>query len=135
MNLAVSDPDAARAALAEADSLPRALPAPRHPRRERPEPELPAGRGAKDRRVTVRELDEAELRLLPLLATHLSFREIAERLFVSRNAVKTQAISIYRKLGVSSRSQAIAHAHELGLVDPPATPHAYGGSEPERASA
>jgi LuxR family maltose regulon positive regulatory protein len=58
-------------------------------------------------------LTPAELRLLPLLATHLSFREIAERLAVSRNTVKTQAISIYRKLGVSGRSDAIAAAANL----------------------
>jgi LuxR family transcriptional regulator, maltose regulon positive regulatory protein len=62
-------------------------------------------------------LTRAELRLLPLLSTHLSFREIGERLFVSRNTIKTQAISVYRKLGVSSRSDAIARAAELGLVD------------------
>jgi LuxR family transcriptional regulator, maltose regulon positive regulatory protein len=63
-------------------------------------------------------LTGAELRLLPLLTTHLSFREIAERLFVSRNTVKTQAISVYRKLGVSSRSEAIERATELGLFAP-----------------
>jgi LuxR family transcriptional regulator, maltose regulon positive regulatory protein len=62
-------------------------------------------------------LTAAELRLLPLLATHLSFREIGERLYVSRNTIKTQAISAYRKLGVSSRSAAIERASELGLVD------------------
>ena len=62
-------------------------------------------------------LTRAELRLLPLLSTHLSFREIGERLFVSRNTIKTQAISVYRKLGVSSRSDAIARATELGLVE------------------
>ena len=62
-------------------------------------------------------LTAAELRLLPLLTTHLSFREIAARLFVSRNTVKTQAISIYRKLDASSRSEAIERAAELGLVD------------------
>jgi LuxR family maltose regulon positive regulatory protein len=60
-------------------------------------------------------LTPAELRLLPLLATHLSFREIAEQLYVSRNTIKTQAISVYRKLGVSSRSEAITEAHRLGL--------------------
>jgi LuxR family transcriptional regulator, maltose regulon positive regulatory protein len=64
-------------------------------------------------------LTAAELRLLPLLTTHLSFREIAERLFVSRNTVKTQAISVYRKLDASSRSDAIERAVELGLVDAP----------------
>ena len=62
-------------------------------------------------------LTAAELRLLPLLTTHLTFREIAERLFVSRNTVKTQAISAYRKLDASSRSEAIERATELGLVD------------------
>ena len=61
-------------------------------------------------------LTTAELRLLPLLPTHLSFREIGERLYVSRHTVKTQAISIYRKLGVSSRSEAITRMHELGLL-------------------
>jgi LuxR family maltose regulon positive regulatory protein len=67
-------------------------------------------------------LTAAELRLIPLLTTHLSFREIAERLYVSRNTVKAQAISLYRKLGVSSRSEAIHRAAELGLVDPPVIP-------------
>jgi LuxR family transcriptional regulator, maltose regulon positive regulatory protein len=64
-------------------------------------------------------LTAAELRLLPLLTTHLSFREIAERLYVSRNTVKSQAISVYRKLDASSRSEAIERAIELGLVDAP----------------
>ena len=67
----------------------------------------------------VSTLTAAELRLLPLLTTHLSFREIAERLFVSRNTVKTQAISVYRKLDASSRSEAIERATALGLVDAP----------------
>ncbi len=62
-------------------------------------------------------LTPAELRLLPLLTTYLSFREIGEHLFVSRNTVKSQAISIYRKLGVTSRSEAIERAEELGLVE------------------
>ena len=64
-------------------------------------------------------LTRAELRLLPLLATHLSFREIGARLYVSRNTVKTQAISVYRKLGVSSRSDAIDRAARLGLFAGP----------------
>jgi LuxR family transcriptional regulator, maltose regulon positive regulatory protein len=62
-------------------------------------------------------LTGAELRLLPYLATHLTFVEIASRLFVSRNTVKSEAISIYRKLSASSRSQAIARAVEVGLLD------------------
>jgi LuxR family maltose regulon positive regulatory protein len=62
-------------------------------------------------------LTGAELRLLPYLATHLAFQEIAGRLFISRNTVKTEAVSIYRKLGVSSRSEAIERAVEVGLLD------------------
>ena len=62
-------------------------------------------------------LTRAELRLLPLLSTHLSFREIGDRLHVSRNTIKTQAISVYRKLGVSSRSEAVGVAEDLGLVE------------------
>jgi LuxR family maltose regulon positive regulatory protein len=59
----------------------------------------------------------AELRLLPLLSTHLTFREIADRLFVSPHTVKTQAISIYRKLDATSRSEAITRAVQVGLID------------------
>jgi LuxR family transcriptional regulator, maltose regulon positive regulatory protein len=63
-------------------------------------------------------LTTAELRLLPYLPTHLSFREIGERLFVSAHTVKSQAISIYRKLGVTSRGDAVGRAQALGLLDP-----------------
>jgi len=62
-------------------------------------------------------LTAAELRLLPMLSTYQSFRELAAQMFLSPNTVKSQAISIYRKLGVSSRSQAIARSRELGLLE------------------
>ena len=62
-------------------------------------------------------LTGAELRLLPYLATHLMFPEIASRLFISRNTVKTEAVAIYRKLGVSSRSEAIERAVQVGLLE------------------
>jgi len=62
-------------------------------------------------------LTAAELRLLPLLATHLSLRAIGERLYISRNTVKSEAVSAYRKLGVSSRSEAVERAAELGLIE------------------
>ncbi len=62
-------------------------------------------------------LTKAELRLLPYLATHLTFPEIGDRLFISRHTVKTQAMSIYRKLGTSSRSEAVAKAAESGLLN------------------
>ena len=63
----------------------------------------------------VSSLTTAELRLLPLLPTYLTFAEIGQRLYLSRHTVKTQAVSIYRKLGVSSRGQAIQRLQELGL--------------------
>jgi LuxR family maltose regulon positive regulatory protein len=61
-------------------------------------------------------LTPAELRLLPYLQTHLTAERIAERLFVSSWTVKTQVKSIYRKLGVSSRSEAVHHATAVGLL-------------------
>jgi LuxR family maltose regulon positive regulatory protein len=61
-------------------------------------------------------LTTAELRLLPLLSTHLTFREMSERLYVSPHTVKSQALSLYRKLGVSSRSQAIQRMQQSGLL-------------------
>jgi len=62
-------------------------------------------------------LTAAEQRVLSLLCTHLSIGEIAERQFVSRATVKTQAISIYRKLNVTCRSDAVERAADIGLVD------------------
>jgi LuxR family maltose regulon positive regulatory protein len=61
-------------------------------------------------------LTTAELRLLPLLPTHLTYAEIGERLYVSRNTIRTQAASTYRKFGVASRGEAVARMHELGLL-------------------
>ena len=62
-------------------------------------------------------LTTAELRVLPLLATHLSFREIGAELFLSPNTVKSQAISLYRKLAAANRSQAVIRARGLGLLE------------------
>ena len=59
----------------------------------------------------------AELRILRFLPTHLSFREIAERTYVSANTVKSQANAVYRKLDVSSRSEAVTQARRCGLLD------------------
>jgi LuxR family maltose regulon positive regulatory protein len=61
-------------------------------------------------------LTPAELRVLPYLQTHLTIREIGERLFVSRNTINTEVSSIYRKLGVSSRSDAVERATTVGLL-------------------
>jgi LuxR family maltose regulon positive regulatory protein len=61
-------------------------------------------------------LTQAELRLLPYLQTHLTADMIADRLFISSHTVKTQVKAIYRKLGVSSRNDAVQKASAIGLV-------------------
>jgi LuxR family maltose regulon positive regulatory protein len=62
-------------------------------------------------------LTAAELRLLPLLPTHLPFPEIAAQMHLSPHTIRSQAISIYRKLGATSRTQAVTQARELGLLE------------------
>jgi LuxR family maltose regulon positive regulatory protein len=66
--------------------------------------------------IGMTSLTTAELRLFPLLATHLSFREMGQQLYVSQHTVKTQALSIYRKIGVSTRGQAVQRVQEIGLL-------------------
>jgi DNA-binding CsgD family transcriptional regulator len=94
----------------------------------RPSLETPVGepKALRDQRAEKRgssapgaaALTAAELRLLPLLSTHLTFPEIAAELFLSYNTIKSQALSLYRKLGASSRNQAVAQARALGLIHP-----------------
>jgi LuxR family maltose regulon positive regulatory protein len=62
-------------------------------------------------------LTRAELRLLPLLQTYLTIKEIGERLGVSANTAKTQALSIYGKLGASTRTEAVEAAVRRGLLE------------------
>jgi LuxR family maltose regulon positive regulatory protein len=76
---------------------------------------LPAERGPAA--CAVSSLTTAELRVLPLLATHLSYLEIAAELFVSPNTIKSQAYSIFRKLGASSRNEAVIRSRQLELLD------------------
>ena len=61
-------------------------------------------------------LTPAELRLLPYLQTHLTAEQIAERLFLSSHTVKTEVKVIYRKLGVSSRNDAVQRATAISLL-------------------
>ncbi len=61
-------------------------------------------------------LTPAELRLLPYLQTHLTADKIAERLFLSGHTVRTQVKAIYRKLGASSRNEAVEKAAAIGLL-------------------
>ena len=48
---------------------------------------------------------------------HLSAPEIAAQLYLSPHTIKSQALSLYRKLGATTRTQAVARARELGLLE------------------
>jgi len=112
--LAVDDLAGARVVLREANDI----------LRRRPDlgtlPQQAAQLGSKASGIPGRiggasSLTKAELRVLPLLPTQLTYQEIGERLYLSQHTVKKQAVSIHRKLGVSSRSQAVECARRLGL--------------------
>ena len=62
-------------------------------------------------------LTGAELRVLPLLSTYLPLPEIGEELFLSPHTIRSHTRSIYRKLGASTRSEAVRRAREVGLLD------------------
>ena len=115
--LRLSDVNEARAHLAAAQRVaarePEAVAA--HEALQATERELATFAGARPKLTA--SLTTAELRILQFLPTHLSFREIAERTFVSANTVKTQANAVYRKLDVRSRSEAVTCARDLGLLD------------------
>ena len=63
-----------------------------------------------------RILTDRERAVLPYLATHLKAGEIASDLYLSVNTVKSHQQAIYRKLGVSSRRDAVDRGRELGLI-------------------
>jgi LuxR family transcriptional regulator, maltose regulon positive regulatory protein len=69
--------------------------------------------------ISAASLTAAELRVLQFLPSHLNYPQIGERLFVSQNTIKTHALSIYRKFGVSTRADAVARGRTLGLLDEP----------------
>ena len=73
-------------------------------------------REAVDRTRLAEPLTPAERRVLELLPTHLTDAQLAEQLFVSRNTVKSHIKSVYRKLEVSSRADAVVQAREVGLL-------------------
>jgi LuxR family maltose regulon positive regulatory protein len=73
-------------------------------------------------------LTSAELRLLVYMPTHLTFPEIAARMYLSPHTVKSQAVSIYSKLGVASRRGAIEKAVVAGLLDATVIRHPGGST-------
>jgi len=111
-NLSLGDTDQAKRALDDADDVLRRFPKMR---------ELASW--SQEIRAQLRartdgavRLTNAELRLLPLLATNLTFQAIADELFLSPHTVKAEAISIYRKLEQTSRGATVSRARELGLI-------------------
>lgn len=62
-------------------------------------------------------LTAAELRTLRFLPSHHSFKAIGEQLYLSQNTIKTQANSLYRKLGVKSRAEAVMEGRRLGILE------------------
>jgi LuxR family maltose regulon positive regulatory protein len=115
-HLLSGDPEAARMLLQEAEGVLYRRPKLGHLGARTDMLRETLSRWPTDRHGTA--LSTAELRVLPYLQTHLSLKEIGERLYVSRNTVSTQTNSIYRKLAVSGRSEAVDRARELGLLAP-----------------
>ena len=74
--------------------------------------------GALDAARLAEPLTGAERRVLELLPTHLTEAQMAEQLFVTRNTVKTHVKSVYRKLEVASRADAVRRARDTGLLPP-----------------
>ena len=117
VHLALADLAGARTVMREVDDLLRRRPAlgTLVGEAEALRAQLSGQRGASSPGASA--LTAAELRVVPLLATHLTSAEIAAELFVSVHTVKSQQASLYRKLGTSSRSQAISRARQLGLLE------------------
>ncbi len=106
--------------LADTDLLTRHLEAAERVRRREPDATALSRRVDRVRALSMggdrRPLTAAELRLLPHLSSHLSLRQISENLRIGRETAKSQSASIYRKLGVSSRSAAVTEAERIGLL-------------------
>lgn len=75
-----------------------------------------ANRTANASKIEQELLSERELQVLELLQSDLSLRAIGGKLYISRNTAKSHVASLYRKLGVSTRTAAIARARQLDLI-------------------
>ena len=115
LRLTLADQVGARTMLREVDAIPR----------RRPDlGSLPAQAAEVEATVSTAALNApgasaltaAELHVLPLLSTHLTFREIGARIHLSHHTVKSHAVSIYRKLGVTTRAAAVETARDIGLL-------------------
>ena len=121
------EPATARTLMAEVRGDPAQPPGSRRRSRRRRAMLRPMVEGLRTAEPGPWTLTAAELRLLAYLPTHLTFREIAERMHLSPHTIKTQAMSIYGKLEVTSRREAIERAVEVSLLDASVL-HQAGGS-------
>src|SRR5262249_18850186 len=74
------------------------------------------GRRPGARRQIAGDLSDRELAVLRLMPSDSSLREIAQTLYLSQNTTKTPPRPTYRKLGATSREQAVVRGRELGLL-------------------
>jgi LuxR family transcriptional regulator, maltose regulon positive regulatory protein len=107
------DPSGARAALQQARGILLRRPGLRGLEEEAQRLSVRLGQVADAAPAGISSLTAAELRLLPLMPTHLSFPQIADQLSLSKHTVKTQVSSLYRKLGVTSRREAVDRVARL----------------------
>ncbi len=77
---------------------------------------LAAASRARGEAVLAEPISDGEMRILRLLPSDLTLRQIGERLFLSVNTVKSHTRLLYRKLDASSREEAVARAQELRLI-------------------
>ena len=79
---------------------------------------VPAGQpfSLNEQRLAQLGITKRELEILELIATGLSNREIAEKLFVSENTVKTHSSRLFDKLSAKRRTQAVQFGKEMGLI-------------------
>jgi ATP/maltotriose-dependent transcriptional regulator MalT len=86
------------------------------------EQELETAKASAVRGEVLEPPTQAELAVLPLLATDLSNRQIGEHLFLSPNTIRSHVRAIYRKLAVHAREDAVARATALGLLEQSKSP-------------
>jgi ATP/maltotriose-dependent transcriptional regulator MalT len=82
-----------------------------------------------ERNASTNQLTRREIEILSLLASGLSDREIADKLFLNINTIKWYNRKIYTKLEVCSRTQAVALAYQLQLLDSELTANNLSGMQ------
>jgi DNA-binding CsgD family transcriptional regulator len=84
--------------------------------KEVPGPFVPQPFALNEERLKDLGITKRELEILELIASGMSNREIAEKLFVSENTVKTHSSRLFDKLSAKRRTQAVQIAKEMGLI-------------------